>query len=472
MTVYLKNTAGEIIGEWSSKAEAGRENGGVAGNTVARWIKKNPEIWSETVVDKTKCSKCLVTLTPQNKVSDRNQCNICINAKNRKANSKKANELSGTTRICKSCNLAGKKYKSASHLKCEDCSGKLPQISQEEYLKIHGISQRSCLICGVSKEITRFPYHFRNFRNQCKSCLNAFERWKKCRILKIERLGKETVNKHNAKVHALWRTDNEAYEEYMSFYKKSAACVVTGYCERNDSGLSRADFKKFIFDLITKNCFYCDKKPVLEDSGNGTLGEYNGVDRVDNKIGYLEDNCVPCCRTCNYMKKNMDIASFIRKCTEIAKYSGVSDINEAFDHRLKYHSDISLAGTSCDFVKYSINAERRNKDFEISEKFFDKITKRSCYLCGFSSELGVGIDRFNNEIGYTEKNCKPCCNYCNYMKRDSNYLDFLDHIKKIVDFSESSEEIKELCKKSELNPMFNSNCIYSNENIDLLDFIF
>jgi hypothetical protein len=183
--------------------------------------------------------------------------------------------------------------------------------------------------------------------------LNAFERWKKCRILKIERLGKETVNKHNAKVHALWRTDNEA-----------------------------------------------------------------------------------------------------------------------FDHRLKYHSDISLAGTSCDFVKYSINAERRNKDFEISEKFFDKITKRSCYLCGFSSELGVGIDRFNNEIGYTEKNCKPCCNYCNYMKRDSNYLDFLDHIKKIVDFSESSEEIKELCEKSELNPMFNSNCIYSNENIDLLDFIF
>jgi hypothetical protein len=33
--------------------------------------------------------------------------------------------------------------------------------------------------------------------------------------------------------------------------------------------------------------------------------EYNGIDRVDNEKGYLVENCVPCCFTCNSLKKSV-----------------------------------------------------------------------------------------------------------------------------------------------------------------------
>jgi len=37
----------------------------------------------------------------------------------------------------------------------------------------------------------------------------------------------------------------------------------------------------------------------------------NGVDRVNNKIGYRVDNCVPCCSVCNIMKNTLGVADFL-----------------------------------------------------------------------------------------------------------------------------------------------------------------
>jgi hypothetical protein len=73
--------------------------------------------------------------------------------------------------------------------------------------------------------------------------------------------------------------------------------------------LSRDEFR----ELITSNCFYCDISPQRKRFAKGTNGPfyYNGIDRVDNSIGYEKQNCVPCCRKCNTDKgsitKNMII---------------------------------------------------------------------------------------------------------------------------------------------------------------------
>lgn len=37
---------------------------------------------------------------------------------------------------------------------------------------------------------------------------------------------------------------------------------------------------------------------------------HNGVDRVDNALGYTPDNCVPCCSRCNYAKRAMPRGEF------------------------------------------------------------------------------------------------------------------------------------------------------------------
>lgn len=45
-------------------------------------------------------------------------------------------------------------------------------------------------------------------------------------------------------------------------------------------------------DIISKDCFYCGDSNKI------------GIDRVDNTIGYIYENCVPCCEICNRMKLN------------------------------------------------------------------------------------------------------------------------------------------------------------------------
>lgn len=66
------------------------------------------------------------------------------------------------------------------------------------------------------------------------------------------------------------------------------------------------------FDNITQlSCFYCG-----EYNYNGKT---NGIDRVDNNVGYVLGNCVPCCRFCNVSKSNFTQKEFIRKCKLIVE---------------------------------------------------------------------------------------------------------------------------------------------------------
>lgn len=66
-------------------------------------------------------------------------------------------------------------------------------------------------------------------------------------------------------------------------------------------------------DYTHKNCFYCGSSPSTE-TNYGANGEvvYNGIDRVDNSLGYTQDNCVSCCKDCNYLKGSFSLIDFTR----------------------------------------------------------------------------------------------------------------------------------------------------------------
>lgn len=67
--------------------------------------------------------------------------------------------------------------------------------------------------------------------------------------------------------------------------------------------------------LTSSNCFYCNIEPhqkVQQNTYNGQY-TYNGIDRVDNKLGYTIDNVVPCCGVCNQLKGSLDTKIFIEK---------------------------------------------------------------------------------------------------------------------------------------------------------------
>ena len=74
-----------------------------------------------------------------------------------------------------------------------------------------------------------------------------------------------------------------------------------GYRERSAKrGLAFTLTKKYFKKLIKSNCAYCGKPP--SNNLRGML--FNSIDRVDNHRGYYKDNCVSCCKECNWIKGN------------------------------------------------------------------------------------------------------------------------------------------------------------------------
>lgn len=66
------------------------------------------------------------------------------------------------------------------------------------------------------------------------------------------------------------------------------------------------------FKLITSSCLYCGYTPKWPTSRVG-------IDRVDNSIGYIEGNCVPCCFTCNSAKGTLSLQEFKNWVLRVAK---------------------------------------------------------------------------------------------------------------------------------------------------------
>ena len=76
--------------------------------------------------------------------------------------------------------------------------------------------------------------------------------------------------------------------------------------------------------LVLSNCSYCGAEPQLYGScrGNKLTIKLNGIDRINNAIGYNPGNCVTCCRTCNRAKFKMSAEDFLAWARKIVAYQG------------------------------------------------------------------------------------------------------------------------------------------------------
>lgn len=107
-------------------------------------------------------------------------------------------------------------------------------------------------------------------------------------------------------------------------FNKLYAGYILGAKQRDlDFSLTKEKFK----ELTSSNCYYCGIG-TSNECGNGKYKKsqffgnykYNGIDRVDNKAGYIEDNCVPCCFKCNQMKLALSQEDFLDHINKIVKF--------------------------------------------------------------------------------------------------------------------------------------------------------
>lgn len=128
-------------------------------------------------------------------------------------------------------------------------------------------------------------------------------RTKSCGCISIE-------NAHNLNLKA--PGESAATHIYLGI-KKSAE--VRGY----EFSVTKDD----VFSLVFLPCHYCGSSPSNEKKNmfnNGNI-KYNGLDRLDNKKGYVKENIVPCCWVCNQNKKAMTKKDFLLWVKKVYEYS-------------------------------------------------------------------------------------------------------------------------------------------------------
>jgi hypothetical protein len=120
---------------------------------------------------------------------------------------------------------------------------------------------------------------------------------------------KEKRRRYRRKAKGKKPTKKKGARSLMSHYKSGAKNRDISF------ELTEDEFR----ELTQGNCHYCGVEPdqALQLNADGDLYIYNGIDRLDGSKGYTTDNCVPCCKVCNFMKRNMLESEFIAHISKI-----------------------------------------------------------------------------------------------------------------------------------------------------------
>jgi hypothetical protein len=92
-----------------------------------------------------------------------------------------------------------------------------------------------------------------------------------------------------------WREDNaEHVKQYRheSYLRHRTNRLLTNYKRKDKKQGLEFNITEEWFDknIKCKPCTYCGSEKRI------------GCDRIDNKIGHIASNCIPCCPVCNVIK--------------------------------------------------------------------------------------------------------------------------------------------------------------------------
>lgn len=323
----------------------------------------------------------------------------------------------------KSCN-ACKLTRSKKQYKClkEDC--KFNVEVENSYCGKHKIEElknyekennvKYCKINRGCRNILEEGY------NNCSDCNNTYKN-----IMNEYRKSKTIPFIYNTSNKELNKFQNQKTDSIDEFWRN----IQRGAMERNM--LITLSFDDYI-NLALQPCYYC-----------GFQSEYkvNGIDRIDNNKGYIQTNCVSCCKMCNLIKHTSHPQAFIDKVKTIVKYNKENvPISEELINKW---NKIYLTSNSTSYAIYTSEVKsKKNIEMRLTKEEYNTLKLLPCYLCGIkpSSFHKNGIDRIDSSIKeYNTDNSRSCCYHCNLMKNDFDLSLFLEKCKEIDKFNCNTE---------------------------------
>lgn len=144
-----------------------------------------------------------------------------------------------------------------------------------------------CSKCNEEKLMSEFYKDKRSKGGIYPSC-------KKCNFIYKQRYNQKNRDYYKKKQQEFYLTPKGQYNSYKQASKT----------RKHNFDLTFDEFMQF----WNKPCYYC-----------GSSIELIGLDRMNNSVGYVLHNVVPCCTFCNRMKYTHDAESFIKQCTKISE---------------------------------------------------------------------------------------------------------------------------------------------------------
>jgi len=187
--------------------------------------------------------------------------------------------------------------------KCSNCT-RLPQ-TMDQFVNEKGRECSTCAKCRAKGKKHDEKPERREAHNELQSEKKYYKEWREKQLEERP----DEYRQHNNQVHSAWRAENAEH---------SAKWYRTNVNPRLDA-LKRAAVKRGIEwrlkddeakVMLTSPCVYC-KHIDLEV-------RVNGIDRLDSNVCYTTENCLPCCKDCNYMKGTYDPKTFIERAKKIA----------------------------------------------------------------------------------------------------------------------------------------------------------
>ena len=261
---------------------------------------------------------------------------------------------------------------------------------------------KKCIKCKKEKlnsEFWRDKYRPDGLCSQCKLCKTQSK--EKRHNIYLENKEK-TLLRH--KIYYIKNREeiNTKRKEYgKKYYNKVKGSVDYVYsCYKASAKRRGIEFELSLeeFRTFQKICYYCGSHAI-------------GLDRIDNNLGYLIDNCASCCEICNKTKQTLSLDEWNNYLTQIAmfnKYNCTRIISR----------NIRLYSVQGQYGMYRRSAKRRKKFFNLTFEQFKSFLHVPCHYCGSITKNIIGLDRVDNNIGYLMDNCVSCCKVCNIGKNN------------------------------------------------------